>query len=346
MNNNFANRREKHPAIAVIGCGAITQSFYLPVLREYGRALEKLILVDNDAERAKEAADQFQIATHFADYRDVIHSVDGVIVAVPHHLHYSITKEFLMAGVHVLCEKPLAETGSDARDMMRLAEENEVTISVNNTRRLFPSCLKVKQILSTGGIGDIHSIRYLDGGEFNWPTASGFYFDSRLSKKGVLLDMGAHVVDLICWWLGGKPTLLSSENDSFGGCEAVASLNLDYRGCTSEIRLSRLSRLPNRFLIKGNLGTIEGGVYDWKSLIVTKNDSGRRVLKMHSPANELLDFGRTLVSNFLSVLRKDGKPLIPAGEVLASIELLEEAYGNAKRFPMPWYEERNLTRQK
>jgi predicted dehydrogenase len=343
MNNNFGNRREKHLTVAVIGCGAITRSFYLPALQEYERAFEKLILVDNDVERAKEAAQQFQTATHSADYREVIHSVDGVIIAVPHHLHYSISREFLMAGVHVLCEKPLAETGSEVRDMIRLAEENGVTITVNNTRRLFPSCQKVKEILSAGEIGIPRSIRYLDGGEFNWPTASGFYFDSRLSKKGVLLDMGAHVVDLICWWLGGKPTLLTSENDSFGGCEAVASLNLDYSGCRCEIRLSRLSRLPNRFLIKGNLGTIEGGVYDWKSFIVMKNDGGRRVFKMHSPANELLDFGRTLVANFLNVLRKDGKPLIPAGEVLASIELLEEAYGKARRFPMPWYERRNLT---
>jgi predicted dehydrogenase len=344
MNDNSANRGEKHLAAAVIGCGAITQSFYLPVLLGYEHALEKLILVDNDVERAKQAARQFQNATHYADYRDVIHSVDGVIIAVPHHLHYSISKRFLMAGVHVLCEKPLAETGSEVRDMIRLAEENNVTISVNNTRRLFPSCLKVKEILSTGEIGTPRSIRYLDGGEFNWPTASGFYFDSRLSKKGVLLDMGAHVVDLICWWLGGKPTLLTSENDSFGGCEAVASLDLDFSGCRCEIRLSRLSRLPNRFLIKGNLGTIEGEVYDWKSLIVTKNDGTRRVFKMHSAANELVDFGRTLVANFLSVLRKDGKPLIPAGEVLASIELLEEAYGNAKRFPMPWYERSTLFR--
>jgi predicted dehydrogenase len=343
MKNNSANLREKYPVIAVIGCGAITQSFYLPALREHGPVLENVIFVDNDVERAKKTAEQFQKATHFADYRDVIHLVDGVIVAVPHHLHYSISKEFLMAGVHVLCEKPLAETGSEVRDMIRLAEENNATISVNNTRRLFPSCMKVKEILSSGEIGAPRSIRYLDGGEFNWPTATGFYFNSRLSKKGILLDIGAHVVDLVCWWSGGKPTLLSSENDSFGGCEAVASLTLDYNGCRCEIRLSRLSRLPNRFLVKGNLGTIEGGVYDWKSLIVTKNDGRRRALKMHSPANELFDFGRTLVANFLGVLRKDTKPLIPAGEVLASIELIEEAYGKAKRFPMPWYERRNLT---
>jgi predicted dehydrogenase len=343
MNVESTSLLDKGLTTAVIGCGAITESFYLPAIAHHPSVFERLILVDNDMTRLKTITGRFNIRNFTTDYREIITSLDGVIIATPHHLHYSISKDFLTAGVHVLCEKPLAETGVEARDMIRLAQENNVTISVNNTRRLFPSCLKVKEIVSTGEIGAPRSIRYLDGGEFNWPTASGFYFDSRLSKKGVLLDMGAHVVDLICWWLGGKPTLLTSENDSFGGCEAVASLNLDYSGCRCEIRLSRLSKLPNRFLIKGNLGTIEGGVYDWKSLIVTKNDGGRRVFKMHSPANELLDFGCTLIANFLSVLRKDGKPLIPAGEVLASIELLEEAYGKAKRFPMPWYERRNLT---
>jgi predicted dehydrogenase len=338
MTKGSREAAERWPTISLVGSGAIAQTFYLPTLRRYVPILQRLILVDSDSERAKKVAEQFQIANYFTDYRDVVHSVDGVIIAVPHHLHYSISKEFLAAGVHVLCEKPLAETGTEARDMIRLAEENEVTISVNNTRRLFPSYLKVKQMLSCGEIGNPVSITYLDGGEFSWPTASGFYFDSKLSRKGVLLDIGAHAVDLICWWLGGKPRLVSSENDSFGGCEAVASLILDYRGCRSEIRLSRLSRLPNRFRIRGDQGTIEGGVYDWKSVIVTKNGVGRKVFKVHSPENELLDFGRTLVANFLNVLRKEGKPLIPAGEVLASIELLEEAYSKARRFPMPWYE--------
>jgi predicted dehydrogenase len=329
------------PTIALVGCGAIAQTFYLPILRRHPPILRRLLLVDSHSERAKKVAESFQVTNYFTDYRDVIHSVDGVILAVPHCLHYSISKEFLAAGAHVLCEKPLAETGAEASDLIRLAEGNEVTISVNNTRRLFPSSLKVKQLLSNGAIGDLRSIRYLDGGEFNWPTASGFYFDSKLSRKGVLLDIGAHVLDLICWWLSEKPRLVSSENDSFGGPEAVAFVKLEHGGCTIKVRLSRLCKLPNYFRITGERGTIEGRVYDWRSVTVTKNGAGK-ALKLRSPENELLDFGRTLVANFLNVLKKESKPLISASEVLASIELLEEAYNEAKRFPMPWYEGRTF----
>ena len=73
---------------------------------------------------------------------------------------------------------------------------------------------------------------------------------------------------------------------------------------------------------------------------MTKNGLGRRVFRLRSPENELFDFARALIDNFLDVVRKKSTPMIPAREVLASIELLEEAYNKATRFSMPWYETR------
>jgi predicted dehydrogenase len=328
---------EKWPVLAIIGCGAITESFYLPTLQQYPELLGRLILVDANLERVRKLAAQVHVANLVSDYRDIVGSVDGVIVAVPHYLHYSISTDFLAAGAHVLCEKPLAETGAEAREMIRLAKENSVTISVNHGRRLFPSSQKVKQLLLAGEIGKPLTIRYLDGDVFKWPTFSGFYFDSKLSNKGVLLDIGAHVLDLICWWLGGKPRLVSSENDSFGGCEAVASILFEYEECKGEIRLSRLAKLPNYFEIRGDRGSIEGGTYNWKKIIVTSKQGKRKEIRLSPREGHSFDFGRQLIGNFLDVLRERGQPLIPATQILNSVDLLEEAYSMSKRFSMPWY---------
>jgi predicted dehydrogenase len=181
------------PPIAVIGCGAITESFYLPALKALS-IMEHVILVDTNIKRAQDLATQFGAKEVAGNYREVVSKVRGAIVAVPHHLHYPVSKEFLQNGVHLLCEKPLAEFPDQATDMVRLAESSNVTIGVNHTRRFLPSYARVKNLLDNGAIGAVRSITYLDGGEFNWPTASGFYFDSKISNKGVLLDIGTHLL--------------------------------------------------------------------------------------------------------------------------------------------------------
>jgi predicted dehydrogenase len=338
MTNESNAFHKDWPIVAVIGCGAIAEAFYLPALSSYPEVLQRLILVDSNADRARKVGDRFHVTTRLTDYRDIIGSVNGAIVAVPHHLHYSVSKDLLVAGVHILCEKPLSEKTAEARELVQLAERNGVTISVNHTRRLMPSSKKVKQLLADKAIGNIQTIVYLDGTEFNWPTASGFYFDSTLSAKGVLLDLGSHVFDLLCWWLGGKPKLISSENDSFGGCEAVASVLIEHNGCRGEIRLSRLSKLPNYYRITGDRGYIEGGVYDWRSITVSiAADNGKaRRINLRDGDSSNPDNG--LIASFLSAMKNEGRPLIPAEEVMDSIELLEEAYKEARRFSLPWYD--------
>ena len=329
------------PTIAIIGCGAITESFYLPALA-VSPALAKLILVDTDTDRAKRMATQFGARTAIRDYREVVSAVDGVIIAVPHHLHYSISKDFLLQGVHILCEKPIAESAVAAGDMIHLAATHNTTITVNHTRRLMPSSLKVKELLSAGAIGRVKSITYLDGGEFNWPTASGFYFDSKISRKGILLDIGSHALDLICWWIDGKPRLVSTFNDSFGGIEAVASVELEYQGCTCHMRLSRLSKLPNRYRIEGEQGVIEGGVYDGRTVSLTSPGGTKKTFRSSGGEDEFSHISRRLVNNFLSVIRGDELPLIPASDVIAAAELIDEAYTNSKQLPMAWYGPREV----
>ncbi len=322
--------------LAIIGCGAITETFYLPAFNQYPKILERLILVDTDLGRAKNMADRFHVSNVSSDYNEVLHSVDGVIIAVPHHLHYLIAKHFLAQGVHVLCEKPLTDTVTEAQELIHIAETNNIALSINLTRRLMSSSVKVKELLSTGAIGKVRSIRYLDGSEFDWPTASGFYFDFKISQKGILLDIGSHVLDLICWWLGGRPSVVSSENDSFGGCESVSSLNLDYHGASVSIRLSRLSKLPNNYVIVGERGSIEGMVYTDNNLIM-KSNKGLEKIKVQSDQTGMDGYGRRLVTNFIDVVVHGARPLITANEILDSIELLEEAYHKAKRFSLPWY---------
>ncbi len=339
MRSKYLNGLPRWPTIALVGCGAMAERFYLPALRSYPPVFQRLILVDKVYDRAKRVGERFALRNYLADYREILHAVDGVILAVPHHLHFPIGRECLSSRVHVLCEKPLAETGAEAAELVSVAAKHGVTLSVNNTRRLFPSSGVVKQLIDSGAIGNILSISYYEGGEFTWPTTSGFYFNSKVSQKGVLLDIGAHVFDVICWWLGGKPRVVSSENDSFGGCEAAASVRFEYGNCRGEVRLSRLGKLPNYFLIRGEKGAIKGDVYDIKGVSVSSIASGGKETRFQVSVDGSDEIARRLVSNFLQVLTGTGQPLIPASEVVASIQFIDEAYSEVQRFRMPWYEQ-------
>jgi predicted dehydrogenase len=152
----------------------------------------------------------------------------------------------------------------------------------------------------------------------------------------VLLDRGAHVVDHICWWLGGKAKVISSLNDAFGGGDAVAHIQFEHGQCLGEIKLSWLSSFPCRYLVQGKRGIVEGDVYDYQNIALTVASGSTKRLKLATM--DKLGIGSQIVANFLAVVSHKEKPLIDGRDVLDSVQFIEECYGKAARFPMPWYE--------
>ena len=325
------------PRLALIGCGAIAESFYLPGLAKRPEISSRLVLVDSNIERARALASRFSAAGAETDYRALLGNVEGVIIAVPHHLHYRFALDFLNAGANVLCEKPLTESPEEARELIRISVGRNLTLATNNTRRLFYSSSMVKSLLADGSLGQVHSITFHEGAEFNWPTTSGFYFNRAISTKGILLDIGAHVVDLICWWLGGKPALIESFTDAVGGIEATVALRLEHGGTSCEVRLSRLTKLSNMFRVEAERGSLMGDVYDPLRLRRVDPSGSEQILQIKSKGNTFAGLAQRLVDNFLQSIAGLEQPLIPAAEVIDSLILIEEAYHRARPFPMPWY---------
>jgi predicted dehydrogenase len=322
-----------YPKIAIVGCGAISESYYLPALRRHSDV--QLTLVDTDEQRLSTVGNAFCTKKGIKDYHEILGEVDGAIVATPHSSHHRIAMDFLREGSHVLCEKPLAAVAPDAREMIAQAEKSGVTLSVNNIRRLYPSFNEVKRIISKGTLGEVSSIVYLDGEVFSWPTVTGFFFD-RQSSKGVLLDHGAHALDAICWWIGCKPDLISCQTDSFGGPEAAVAVKFRRGSITGEVRLSWLARLRNRYSIECENGRILGGTRDWGKLTVVLGSGKPRIMEVDPTTESWRVLRERMVDNFLSVVAGKADPLVPAREVVESLELIDESYAAAERFEMAW----------
>jgi UDP-N-acetylglucosamine 3-dehydrogenase len=321
--------------IALIGCGAIAERYYLPALARHPRVLDHLILVDQNIDRARKQALMFNCKRCFVDYREVLNETDGVIIALPTYLHHPVSMEFLSRSVPVLCEKPLAESADKAKEMVELAHRMGTALATNYSQRLWAQFAKVKEVIENRSMGKLVSIKYYVGEVFNWPTVSGFYFNSGGASRGILLDRGAHVMDHICWWLGSKPKVISSQNDSFSGREAVAQVHFKDNTCVGEVKLSWLSSFPSRFIVKFERGSIEGEVNYPQSVFITTGDGRRKRVTLKS--ERYSELGYRIVSNFIKVVSNSEKPLVQGIDVLDSTTMIDDCYATATRFEMPWY---------
>jgi predicted dehydrogenase len=328
--------------LGLIGCGAATQRYYLPLLKKNPSLCKNLYLADTNIPQAEQVAKLLNAGRVTADYTAMIGQVDGVIIVVPPFLHYEIAKFFLEAKVTVLCEKPLAESASEVDELNDLANKNSVYLCVNNTRRMFPNFQGVKQLLAENKIGRILNVEYTEGSTFGWASSTGFYVDPRISSKGILLDVGPHVLDTICWWLDRKPDLIKYEDDSFGGPESLARIQAKVDSTSVTILLNRLNDLSNYYKLTGEEGVIDGKIFEWDTIIYTPvNGAGFR-MKQKVKAKVYPEFVIPIFNNFIQILLGKEKPLVSGQDVVNSIRFIDECYQKRERMELTW--NKNLER--
>src|SRR5258708_1688742 len=143
--------------LAVLGCGTIVKSQHLPAVLAHPDIV-LVALVDADSNRAA----TLMRSTHLncktsTDYASVLGEVDALINALPNHLHAPATLEALGAGVHVLCEKPLATNSADARACAAAAAEKGLVLAVGMNRRYQDNHRFLRMVLDPAWIADFHA---------------------------------------------------------------------------------------------------------------------------------------------------------------------------------------------
>ena len=141
--------------IAVVGAG-----YWGPnLLRNFGGsdAWDVVALCDVDAARARGVAARLGDVECFTSLEDVLglDSVDAVAIATPARTHQAITLSALRAGKHVLVEKPLADSGTSASEMVELAEDNDLVLMTDHTYCYTPVVAKIREIIADGSLGDV-----------------------------------------------------------------------------------------------------------------------------------------------------------------------------------------------
>ncbi|MGA9407930.1 MAG: Gfo/Idh/MocA family oxidoreductase [Bacteroidota bacterium] len=319
--------------IMIIGCGAMTENFYLPAMLKQRSRIGKIILIDRNEGRLNYLAHKFGVSILASDYSKVNDRVDGIIIATPPASHFSIIMSLVSRSIPILCEKPLVENSTEVEEIIAASKRYKTPVAINNTRRFFPSYKKVKELLQTGVIGKICRVEYHEGAEYAWPTVSGFYFNS--GKKGVLMDRGPHVLDLLCWWLVEKPSVVSFQDDSFGGPEAVCEIDFKVGSIIGNVRLSWLTKLANRFRIEGDMGSIEGSIYEWDRIVLNANGKPK-IVKTPSKIRSFDNFAYIVLSDFLNCIQEGSAPAVQPPDVCNSLVFIDECYAMRKKFQMTW----------
>lgn len=330
---------KKHsPRIAVIGCGAVTEARHLPVLAKLG--IKPALLVDINLRRVQKLAETFHAAHITDDYRSHVGGFDAAIVAAPHHLHAPVCIDLLSRGIHVFVEKPMALTGSECDRMIAAAEGGKAVLAVGLMRRYLRNAQWVKAVLEAQLLGPIESFDFREGGIYDWSVASGFFFKKETAGGGVLMDTGAHTLDLLLWWLGDAASF-EYWDDSYGGVEADCLLNLTLAGgAKGVVELSRTRELRNTAVIRGRRGQIEMGLggkkyidADPKKLLDYKDGTVSSDRELRQMFLSLFDMQ---IEDWLCAIETGEKPLVTGVEAARSVALIEACYKERRLLELPW----------
>ncbi|MEM7531776.1 MAG: Gfo/Idh/MocA family oxidoreductase [Chloroflexota bacterium] len=191
---------------APIRVGIVSTSWWaddahIPAFQSHPQA-EVVALCGRSRANAETMAAKYDIPNVFTDYRDMIRDgkLDAIDIAAPDDQHYEMTMAALDAGLHVLCEKPLALNADHAREMFEKAEANGVKHMVFLTWRWMPHHRYLQQLVSDGYIGECYQAFFRQWSPYGLEDGYGWRFDLERSN-GIVSDLGTHMIDMARWCL-------------------------------------------------------------------------------------------------------------------------------------------------
>ncbi len=191
--------------IGIVGLGFIGTQKHLVGLAQHFDKCELVGFCDFEIERARSAKDAYGSPDSYVttDYRELLAdaSVDVIHVCTWNTNHCEITCAALEAGKHVLCEKPMAVTGADARKMRDTAERTGKKLSVGFQYRLRKESQFLRKIVDEGRLGEIYAAKAHAVRRRGVPTW-GVFTDRDKQGGGPLIDLGGHAIDLALWYMG------------------------------------------------------------------------------------------------------------------------------------------------
>ncbi|MBO0959749.1 Gfo/Idh/MocA family oxidoreductase [Neobacillus sp. MM2021_6] len=185
--------------VGIIGVGGIAQGRHIPAFLQLSNQCELTAVSDVNVERAKEIAEKHSIPYVFENYRELFSNVDAVCICTPNKFHAEITIAAFEAGVHVLCEKPMALSAIECEAMIAASKKAGKILAIAYHYRFMKEVQAAKMVMEEVGKPLVVRVQALRRRKVpGW----GVFTNKDLQGGGSLIDFGCHLLDLALWLMG------------------------------------------------------------------------------------------------------------------------------------------------
>lgn len=307
---------------------------YIGNLRQ-NQHIEYVGMADHDQERGRHYAEQFA-SPYFDSYEALLaEGLDGVIVCSENNRHRDLTVMAAEAGVHVLCEKPIATTIDDAEAMITACQQANVNLMIALPMRFSAASAEIKSAIERGDLGTIYCATTTNQGE-NPDYHRAWFSDRVLAGGGAVMDHTVHVVDLIRWYTGAEPIEVYAEVDNLFFPDTV---NVDTAGLLMItfdngmfITLDASWSRPAFYPTWGNVKTDLIGQHG-----ILRSDYFNQKLNVYEGAHQRplwhfwgSDPNQGMINEFFASIREKRRPLIRGEEGLQALKVVLAAYESGR----------------
>lgn len=324
--------------VVIIGCGGVALTRHVPAYEKMSDA--KLYgFFDIVYDKVQQLAEKYS-AKAYKSIDEVMSDpeVDAVVVCTATKYHSEIAIKALNAGKHVLCEKPMASTAAEAKEMVEAAQKNGKKLMISHNQRLYAPHMKAKELIESGAIGKVLTFRTflgIRGPEYSSvnKTTNNWYFSKKHAGRGVVSDVGSHRVDLMRYFFGDvkkvfayTPTLDKKYPDGNlidldDNAMTIMQLENGIVGLlvTSWTSYSGNDRMTQVFGTEGVL-TIYGENYP----VMIETRSGEKInYELGETASQDVVLITEIDKTFIECIINDTEPFVTGNDGLAVIKIIE-----------------------
>ena len=316
--------------------------------------VEVSALCDSDPERLERIADEYGVPKRYVSFDEMLdqESLDAVSVCTPNYLHSVMAIKALEKGLHVLCEKPMADSAQGARAMLEASRKAGKALMVAHMLRFKPGMQFLKKLIQDGDLGEVYFVRAWWIRRSGIPGMGGWFTTKAQSGGGALIDIGVHILDLALWLLDfpEPKKALGSFGDRFAyrrkGMMDFGTMDLEKIGTLCDVEdftvghvaFDRGRSLSLQCSWASHIKGYEDGIEVWGEEGGAKLKVEENVLEIYKDQESLpVDIRPQLpeinpfdeeTRHFIECIRNGTPPLCRPEEGVRTMEVIEMIYGS------------------
>lgn len=331
---DYLPRKPRHPKrhkLGLIGCGGIAQ-YHLTAAKSFG--VEVVALADVNRAAAESRRDEFYPqADVYTDHRELLARDDITVVDIATHtaIRPGQTREALLAGKHVLSQKPFVADLHEGRRLATLAKRKGLKLGVNQNGRWAPQFAALLAAVRQGMLGDIHTLDMSLAWDHTWCRGTKF---AKLHHL-ILSDFAIHWFDIVANVFDGRKARSVFANTAYAPKQdmkppMLANAVVNYGDGLATLAFSAYQSLaPQEYLCcVGSKGTLRGTA-NVANLTELELTTQRGTVKIPLTGKWFPDGFRGTLGEFLRAIEEDREPSISATNNLRSLELCFAALASA-----------------